>query len=101
MTYAMETLFKFMQELGGRIREMLELEVNYDFHPGMRVTYTWKGQIQTGELCPGKTENSAIHHTVVTLDDYTCYLLVKSDKTGKKYPVRHQKIRIEGEKNHD
>ena len=101
MNTTVEPLHNFIRDLAKRISILLELEVNLEFKPGMRVRYSWKGQILTGELCPGKSENSAIDHTVVTLDDYACYLLVKSDKTGKKYPVRHQKIRIEGKENHD
>ena len=97
MTSSVDSLHEFIRDLAKRITIMLELEVNFEFCPGMRVRYSWKGQILTGELCPGKSEKSAIHHTVVTLDDYACYLLVKSDKTGKTYPVRHQNIRIEGE----
>jgi|GEM_PF-4011361 len=100
MNCTVDSLHEFIRDLAKRITTLLELEVNFKFRPGMRVRYTWKGQVLTGELCQGKSENSAIDHTVVTLDDYACYLRVKSDKTGKIYPVRHQKIRIEGE-NHE
>ena len=101
MVYPVETAWVFMRDLGRRITEMLESEADRLYKPGMKVSYSIKGRVFSGVLCPGRSPESAIDHTVVTLEDYACYLRVKSDKTGKTYPVRHQNIRIEGENNHD
>ncbi len=95
-----DRMHQILKDLASELEDQLIREVTDKFQPGMRCVYSWKGRVMSGWIVRGP-DSSVIDHTVVTVDDIACYLLVKSDCSGKIYPVRHQKIRIEGEKNHD
>lgn len=88
-----------LRSVATELEEQLINSVTAAFKPGMRVVYSWKGKVVSGTIVRGP-DSSMIDHTVVTVDNIACYLRVKSDCSGKIYPVRHQNIRIEGE-NHD
>ena len=96
MVYRLQTI---LRSVATELEEQLVNSVTATFQPGMHVVYSWKGRVMSGVIVRGP-DSSMIDHTVVTVDDIACYLLVKSDCSGKIYPVRHQNIRIEGEK-HD